>query len=91
MDEMNEEIAKRIDAMPEDLKEHLKHIIYNLIRCYGDDNDEKAIVIFGDADSMRDVVSVNCNKMEVSNLLLAVNEVFEYLNTKDAPPKEMFN
>ena len=40
---------------------------------------------------MRDVISVNCNKMEVSNLLLAVNNVFEYLNTKDAPPKEMFN
>jgi len=42
-------------------------------------------------DAMAGVVTLNCNEMEASQLMLAANDFFGFLNLLDAPPKEEFN
>jgi len=40
---------------------------------------------------MAGVVTLNCDEMEASQLMLAANDFFGFLNTLGAPPKENFN
>ena len=91
MSDMKSEIETRVGALSEDMRDHLKHVIYHLVRCYSEDSKEKALVVFGDEDTMKDIVTVNCTPMDAARLLEAVNDTFNFINTKDAPPKEMFN
>ena len=50
------------------------------------------MVIIGRAeDQMAGVVTLTCNEMEASQLMLAANDFFGFLNLLDAPPKEEFN
>jgi hypothetical protein len=50
------------------------------------------VVILGRAeDAIAGVVTLNCDAMEASQLMLAANDFFGFLNVLDAPPKENFN
>jgi hypothetical protein len=50
------------------------------------------VFIIGRAeDNVAGVVTLNCNEMEASQLMLAANDFFGFLNVLDAPPKEKFN
>jgi hypothetical protein len=89
--EMEREIEARVSAMSPGQQEHLRALIYEFVRCYDKDSNDCAVVILGTGDSLDNVVTMNCDSMEAAKLLVATNDFFGYLNTKDAPPKEMFN
>lgn len=89
--EMEKEIERRVNAMSPSQQEHLRSLIYEFVRCYDKDSNDCAVVILGTGDSLDNVVTMNCDSMEAARLLVATNDFFGYLNTKDAPPKEMFN
>ena len=89
--EMEKEIEARVGAMTDNQRDHLRSLMYEFIRCYDKDSNDCAVVILGTGDSLDNVVTMNCDSMEAAKLLAATNDFFGYLNTKDAPPKEMFN
>lgn len=89
--EMEKEIEARVGAMTDNQRDHLRSLMYEFIRCYDKDSNDCAVVILGTGDSLDNVVTMNCDSMEAAKLLVATNDFFGYLNTKDAPPKEMFN
>lgn len=91
MDEVEQEIERRISAMSEGQREHLRSLIYEFVKCYDKDGKDCAVVILGSGDGIDNVITMNCDSMEAAKLLVATNDFFGYLNIKDAPPKEMFN
>lgn len=91
MDEVEQEIERRISAMSEGQREHLRSLIYEFVKCYDKDGKDCAVVILGSEDGIDNVITMNCDSMEAAKLLVATNDFFGYLNIKDAPPKEMFN
>ena len=91
MKDMEKEIERRVTAMSDQQRDHLRILIYEFIRCYDKANKDCAVVIFGTGDSLDNIITMNCDSMEASQLLVGANDFFGYLNTKDAPPKEMFN
>jgi len=91
MDEIEQEIERRVTAMTESQREHLRGLIYEFVRCYDKDGKDCAVVILGTGESIDNIVTMNCDSMEATNLMLAANDFFGYLNTKGAPPREMFN
>ncbi len=91
MDEIEQEIERRVMAMTESQREHLRSLIYEFVRCYDKDGKDCAVVILGTGETIDNIVTMNCDSMEATNLMLAANDFFGYLNTKGAPPREMFN
>lgn len=91
MDEVEQEIERRISAMSEGQREHLRSLIYEFVKCYDKDGKDCAVVILGSGDGIDNIITMNCDSMEAAKLLVATNDFFGYLNIKDAPPKEMFN
>lgn len=89
--DMKSEIERRVEAMPEEMRDHLKILIYSLVRCYEEGTKEKALLIFGSDESMNDIITVNCNAIDASQLLAAASDIYSHINTRGAPPKEMFN
>jgi len=84
-------IEAQVDAMTEAQKDHFKTLLYALLRCYAEDK-HAAVVILGDlSDESASVVTVNCNEMDAATLLLAADNFFNYINLRDAPPKEAMN
>jgi len=92
MDENTKEVERRVEQMNLEQREHLKALIYELVRCYEEGGKHCAVLIFGTADEgIENFLTMNCTTMEAGNMLLAANDFIGYLNTKDAPPKEKFN
>ena len=89
--EMEKEIERRVNAMSPSQQEHLRSLIYEFVRCYDKDSNDCAVVILGTGESIDNVITMNCDSMEAARLLVATNDFFGYLNTRDMPPKEMFN
>jgi hypothetical protein len=89
--EMEQDIEQRVMAMTDNQREHLRSLIYEFVRCYDKSNTDCAVVILGTDKGIDNIITMNCDSMEASNLMLAANDFFGYLNTRDAPPKEMFN
>jgi hypothetical protein len=89
--DMEREIEARVTAMTDNQRAHLRSLIYEFVRCYDKDSGDCAVVILGTGESIDNVITMNCDSMEAAKLLVATNDFFGYLNTKDAPPKEMFN
>ena len=86
-----EELEQRVEEMSDAEQAHFKLLIHKLVMCYGKGNAQ-AVVIMGRAeDSIAGVVTLNCDEMEASQLMLAANDFFGFLNVMDAPPKEKFN
>ena len=89
--DMEKEIERRVMAMSENQREHLRSLMYEFVRCYDKDGKDCAVIILGTGESIDNIITMNCDSMEASQLLVGANDFFGYLNTRDAPPKEMFN
>lgn len=91
MSEIAKDIERRVQAMAPEQREHLQMLVYEIVKCYDEDTPDRAIVLLGNGEGLESVVTVNTTTMEAANMLLASNDMFEFLNTRDAPPKEKFN
>jgi len=85
------ELERRVEAMSDQEQAHFKLLIHKLVMCYGEGKAQAVVVIGRAEDSMAGVVTLNCDEMEASQLMLAANDFFGFLNLLDAPPKEQFN
>jgi hypothetical protein len=85
------ELHRRVEAMSDDEQEHFKLLIHKLVMCYGEGKAQGVVIIGRAEDQLAGVVTLNCNEMEASQLMLAANDFFGFLNLLDAPPKENFN
>jgi hypothetical protein len=85
------ELERRVAAMSDEEQEHFKLLIHKLVMCYGEGKAQAVVVIGRAEDQMAGVVTLNCDEMEASQLMLAANDFFGFLNLMDAPPKEQFN
>jgi hypothetical protein len=85
------EMERIVAGLPDIERAHLRGIIYAIVRCYATDNSDCALIIFGSDASIDSFVSLNCDSMVAANLLHGANDFLGYINTHDAPPKEMFN
>ena len=83
-------LEAKLALMSDEEKQHFKMVVLELIKCYGPDADQ-AVILFNGSDKLSGIVSLNCDEMEASALLLEANDFFGYLNTIGAPPKEAFN
>jgi hypothetical protein len=86
-----EELERRVEAMSDEEQYHFRLLIHKLVMCYGDGKAQGVVIIGRAEDQMAGVVTLNCNEMEASQLMLAANDFFGFLNLLDAPPKEEFN
>ena len=86
-----EELERRVEAMSDEEQHHFRLLIHKLVMCYGDGKAQAVVIIGRAEDQMAGVVTLNCNEMEASQLMLAANDFFGFLNVLDAPPKENFN
>jgi hypothetical protein len=86
-----EELEHRVASMTDNEQAHFKMLVQRLVMCYGSDAAQ-GIVVIGNADeNTAGVITVNCDEMEASKLMIAANDFFGFLNLIDAPPKENFN
>ena len=85
------ELHRRVTAMSDEEQAHFKLLIHKLVMCYGDGNAQGVVIVGRAEDQLAGVVTLNCNEMEASQLMLAANDFFGFLNVLDAPPKENFN
>lgn len=86
-----EELEQRVAAMSDEEQAHFKLLIHKLVMCYGEGQAQGVVIIGRAEDEFAGVVTLNCDEMEASQLMLAANDFFGFLNTVDAPPKEQFN
>ena len=86
-----EELHRRVQAMSDDEQEHFRLLIHKLVMCYGEGKAQGIVIIGRAEDALAGVVTLNCDEMEASQLMLAANDFFGFLNVLDAPPKEKFN
>jgi len=86
-----EELEQRVEAMSDEEQHHFKLLIHKIVMCYGEGNAQGVFIIGRAEDKVAGVVTLNCNEMEASQLMLAANDFFGFLNTLGAPPKENFN
>ena len=86
-----EELERRVEAMSDEEQHHFRLLIHKLVMCYGEGKAQAVVIIGRAEDQMAGVVTLNCNEMEASQLMLAANDFFGFLNVLDAPPKENFN
>jgi hypothetical protein len=85
------ELEQRVAAMSDEEQEHFKLLIHKLVMCYGEGQAQGVVILGRAEDQMAGVVTLNCDEMEASQLMLAANDFFGFLNLVDAPPKEQFN
>ena len=86
-----EELERRVEAMSDEEQHHFRLLIHKLVMCYGEGKAQGVVIIGRAEDQMAGVITLNCNEMEASQLMLAANDFFGFLNLLDAPPKEEFN
>lgn len=85
------ELHRRVTAMSDEEQAHFKLLIHKLVLCYGKGNAQGVVIVGRAEDQLAGVVTLNCDEMEASQLMLAANDFFGFLNTLGAPPKENFN
>jgi hypothetical protein len=86
-----EELEQRVEAMSDAEQHHFRLLIHKIVMCYGEGKAQGVFIIGRAEDQVAGVVTLNCNEMEASQLMLAANDFFGFLNVLDAPPKENFN
>ena len=86
-----EELERRVEAMSDEEQHHFRLLIHTIVMCYGQGKAQGVFIIGRAEDNVAGVVTLNCNEMEASQLMLAANDFFGFLNVLDAPPKENFN
>ena len=86
-----EELERRVKGMSDEEQAHFKLLIHKLVMCYGEGKSQAVVIVGRAEDQLAGVVTLNCDEMEASQLMLAANDFFGFLNTLGAPPKENFN
>ena len=86
-----EELERRVEAMSDEEQHHFRLLIHKIVMCYGTGKAQGVFIIGRAEDNVAGVVTLNCDEMEASQLMLAANDFFGFLNLMDAPPKEQFN
>jgi hypothetical protein len=86
-----EELERRVEAMSDEEQHHFRLLIHKIVMCYGQGKAQGVFIIGRAEDNVAGVVTLNCNEMEASQLMLAANDFFGFLNVLGAPPKENFN
>jgi hypothetical protein len=86
-----EELERRVEAMSDEEQHHFRLLIHKIVMCYGQGKAQGVVIVGRAEDAIAGVVTLNCNEMEASQLMLAANDFFGFLNVLDAPPKEKFN
>ena len=86
-----EELEQRVEAMSDEEQHHFRLLIHKIVMCYGQGKAQGVFIIGRAEDNVAGVVTLNCNEMEASQLMLAANDFFGFLNVLGAPPKENFN
>jgi len=86
-----EELERRVEAMSDEEQRHFRLLIHKIVMCYGEGKAQGVFIIGRAEDNVAGVVTLNCNEMEASQLMLAANDFFGFLNVLGAPPKENFN
>jgi len=86
-----EELERRVEAMSDEEQHHFRLLIHKIVMCYGEGKAQGVFIIGRAEDKVAGVVTLNCNEMEASQLMLAANDFFGFLNVLGAPPKENFN
>ena len=86
-----EELEQRVEAMSDEEQHHFRLLIHKIVMCYGEGKAQGVFIIGRAEDNVAGVVTLNCNEMEASQLMLAANDFFGFLNVLGAPPKENFN
>ena len=86
-----EELERRVEAMSDEEQHHFRLLIHKIVMCYGQGKAQGVFIIGRAEDNVAGVVTLNCDEMEASQLMLAANDFFGFLNVLDAPPKENFN
>ena len=86
-----EELEQRVEAMSDEEQHHFRLLIHKIVMCYGEGKAQGVFIIGRAEDKVAGVVTLNCNEMEASQLMLAANDFFGFLNVLGAPPKENFN
>jgi hypothetical protein len=86
-----EELERRVEAMTDEEQYHFRLLIHKIVMCYGEGKAQGVFIIGRAEDKVAGVVTLNCNEMEASQLMLAANDFFGFLNVLNAPPKEKFN
>ena len=86
-----EELERRVEAMSDEEQHHFRLLIHKVVMCYGEGKAQGVFIIGRAEDQVAGVVTLNCNEMEASQLMLAANDFFGFLNVLGAPPKENFN
>ena len=86
-----EELERRVEAMSDEEQHHFRLLIHKLVMCYGEGKSQAVVIVGRAEDAFAGVVTLNCDEMEASQLMLAANDFFGFLNLLDAPPKEKFN
>jgi len=89
--EQEVEIERIIAKLDDDERMHLRSVFYAITRCYDKDGTDAAVVIFGNTEGVESFASLNCDSMLAARMMEGANDFLGYLNTKDAPPREMFN
>lgn len=83
-------IEMKLALMTDEEKIHFKTVVLELIECYGP-SAKQAVILFNGSEKLQGVVTLNCDSMKAAALMVEANEFFGFLNTIDAPPKELFN
>ena len=86
-----EELEDIVSSMTDEQQAHFKMLISGLVQCYAK-GGPNAVVITGYADDpLAEVITVNADAMQATQLMISANNFFNYLSLRDAPPREDFN
>lgn len=83
--------AKRIEEMDEDDRNNFRDIIEKLSHCYVKNAAQAVILYAHHSVPMTEALTINCDDMESYSIVKGALGYFEFLNVRDAPPKEYFN
>jgi len=83
--------AQRLEEMGDDDREHFRDVINRLSYCYADDTAQAVILYVHSAKPLIEALTLNCDDMEAFDIVRGAVGYFEFMNIKDAPPKEQFN
>ena len=89
----NKDIERVVDALPEEQREHLKTLVYNLIMAFDPEQDHRQVLIIfnNEKDDALSIGTANMSAYEAAGLLIKLATLMEQRMMDDAPPKEMFN
>ena len=85
------ELEEIVAGMTDKQQAHFKMLISGLVQCYAE-GGPNAVVITGYADDpFAEVMTVNADAMQATQLMISANNFFNYLSLRDAPPRKEFN